>query len=399
VNITLLDSATVPHGAAFWARTMAEQFAARGHRITLLVPPRSPLRDPPPENAALRLVPLRNNYDFGSVAALISHLWRERVDVFLFQGSRGIRLGGLAALLAGVPGVARVGIGGGLKATAYDLWLCRRAVAHFIANATAIQQELAGLPWVGPQRVTRIYNGIDLDAFRRASVQAFRRSDRLVPNPRTPERPNANLRQGLRIPSNAPVIAVVARLQAHKGHEDLFRCLPGLWAQFPALRVLVAGQGPHEAHLRRVVAGLQAEDRVRFLGHCDDVQPVLEAADLFVLPSHREGLPNAVLEAMAMDLPVVAAAADGTGEVVVDGETGLLVPPGDRAALGAAVARLLVDGALRRRLTQDARSHLEAYFSLPRAVEQVETLLWQVARAGKREAEPVLVSADQARRP
>src|SRR4051812_15666858 len=114
--ISLLDSATVPHGAAFWARTMAGELARRGHQVTLLCPPRSPLRDPPPGNGVtLRIVPLRSNYDLASVAALAAHLRRARVEAFLFQGSRGIRLGGLAALLAGVPGVARVGIGGGLK--------------------------------------------------------------------------------------------------------------------------------------------------------------------------------------------------------------------------------------------------------------------------------------------
>jgi glycosyltransferase involved in cell wall biosynthesis len=102
---------------------------------------------------------------------------------------------------------------------------------------------------------------------------------------------------------------------------------------------------------------------------------VLQAADLFVLPSHREGLPNAVLEAMAMGLPVVATAAGGTGEVVVDGVTGLLTPPGDPAALGAAMRRLLEDMALRERLVNGARRHLEERFSLPRAVDQVEALL------------------------
>jgi len=107
---------------------------------------------------------------------------------------------------------------------------------------------------------------------------------------------------------------------------DLIRVLP-------CLRVLVAGQGPHEAHLRAVAESLDGRGRIRFLGHCPDVRPVLAAADLFVLPSHREGLPNAVLEAMAVGVPVVATAVDGTGEVVTDGETGLLVPPHDPDAL------------------------------------------------------------------
>jgi len=312
----------------------------------------------------LRTVPLRSNYDLASVVALASRLRRECAAVFLFQGSRGIRLGGLAAWLAGVPGVARVGIGGGLKSTAYDRWLCRRAVAHFVANAASIEQELLALPWVGPGRVTRIYNGIDLERFRPDAAGEHRRG----------------LRRELGIADEAPVAAVVARLQVHKGHADLFRCLPGLWKKHPELQVLVAGQGPNEAPLRALAGELDGGDRIRFMGHRADVRPVLAAANLFVLPSHREGLPNAVLEAMAMALPVVAAAADGTGEVVVDGETGLLVPPGDVTALRAAITRLLEDAALRDRLTRAARQRLEEQFSLPRAVEQVEALLHRVAR-------------------
>jgi glycosyltransferase involved in cell wall biosynthesis len=378
--IAILDSAMVPHGAAFWARTMTERLAERGHRMTLLVPPRSPLREPPPGfGAALRVVRLRNNFDLGAVLALRGYLRREGAQAFLFQGSRGIRLGGLAALLAGVPGVARVGIGGGLKATAYDRWLCRRAVTHFIANAGSIERELAALPWVGPKRITRIYNGIDLGAFGRSGVG---RSDQ-SPNAQC-SMPNAEcgLRRERGVPEEAPVIAVVARLQAHKGHEDLLRALPALWERVPALRVLLVGQGPHEGRLRAVAAEVGAGERVLFLGHCADVRPALAAADLFVLPSHREGLPNAVLEAMAMDLPVVAAAADGTGEVVLDGETGLLTPPGDIEALSAAIVRLLQDAALRERLVRGARQRLEAQFSLPRAVAQVEALLQSVVWRG-----------------
>jgi glycosyltransferase involved in cell wall biosynthesis len=290
----------------------------------------------------------------------------------------------LAALLAGVPGVARVGIGGGLKATAYDRWLCRRAVAQFIANAGSIERELAKLPWVGAKRVTRIYNGIDLERYgvRRSAFGVGTDKDRPVfAEPNADRRsPIAvpGLRRELGIAEGAPVIAVVARLQAHKGHEDLLRALPGLWERVPALRVLLAGQGPHEGRLRAVAAEVGAGNRVRFLGHCADVRPVLAAADLFVLPSHREGLPNAVLEAMAMELPVVAAAADGTGEVVLDGETGLLTPPGDVEALGAAIARLLDDPALRARLVCGAQQRLAEQFSLPRAVEQVEALLQRV---------------------
>jgi glycosyltransferase involved in cell wall biosynthesis len=356
LRISLLDSATVPHGSAFWARGMAEQLARRGHRVTLFCPPRSPLREPPPGSGViLRSVPLRNNYDLLSVATLVRHLRRERVDAFLFQGTRGVRIGGLAAYHARVPGVVRFGSGEGLKATAYDRWIFRTAVARFIANAASIQQYLAALPWVGPDRVSLIYNGIDRKRFRPTGRR--------------------NLRQQFGIADGVPVLAVVARLQALKGHEDLLRSLPAVWERFPELHVLLAGQGPHEGYLRDLAQRLDTRNRVRFLGHCEDVRPVLEAADLFALPSHKEGLPNSVLEAMAMGLPVVATDAGGTGEIVGDGETGLLVPPGAPSAIAGALCRLLDDNTLRSRLVEGAWTRLDAQFTLTRAVDQVEALL------------------------
>jgi Glycosyl transferase 4-like domain len=140
LNLFMLDSATVPHGAALWAQAVAGQLARRGHRVTLLCPPRSPHRDPPPGfGVGLRTVPLRNNYDLLSVAALCRQLRREKVDVMLFQGTRGIRVAGLAAWLAGVPGVAWVHSSGGLKSTRCDRWLYRRAITHFGVVSDAIE--------------------------------------------------------------------------------------------------------------------------------------------------------------------------------------------------------------------------------------------------------------------
>src|SRR5437879_12555933 len=92
LRVSILDSATVPHGSAFWARGMAEQLARRGHRVTLFCPPRSPLREPPPGSGViLRTVALRNNYDLLSVAALGRHFRCARADVCVVQGVRGIR--------------------------------------------------------------------------------------------------------------------------------------------------------------------------------------------------------------------------------------------------------------------------------------------------------------------
>jgi glycosyltransferase involved in cell wall biosynthesis len=112
-----------------------------------------------------------------------------------------------------------------------------------------------------------------------------------------------------------------------------------------------------------------------------DVRSVLAAADVFVLPSYREGLPNAVLEAMAMEVPVVATDTDGTAEAVLDGETGYLVRPGDPEGLACAVARVLEDDGARASLVCGARRLVRDRFDTERAADELEALLRRVSGA------------------
>ena len=132
-------------------------------------------------------------------------------------------------------------------------------------------------------------------------------------------------------------MVAVGNLYPVKDHATLLRAL----ARLPAARVAIAGRGDQEEPLRRLAAELGLSDRVHLLGLRDDVETVFAAADVFVQPSLSEGLPLAVLEAMANGLPVVATRVGGIPEAVVDGKTGLLVPPGDPAALAAALAAVL----------------------------------------------------------
>jgi glycosyltransferase involved in cell wall biosynthesis len=117
---------------------------------------------------------------------------------------------------------------------------------------------------------------------------------------------------------------------------------------------------------------------VVFAGHRTDVPEILQALDIFVLPSNWEGLPNAVLEAMAAGLPVVATRVGGVPEVVVEGQTGILVPPRDPNALADALLTLLRDPNLRRRMGQAGRQRVQEYFSVDQMVSKTETLYEQL---------------------
>ena len=188
----------------------------------------------------------------------------------------------------------------------------------------------------------------------------------LGPLPTPAER--AAAREALRLRADVPVVAFVGRLSVEKAPEVLLRAVRGT-----ATRILVAGEGP----LREALAAEADPDQVRFLGFLSDVRPVLAAADVLVLPSRTEGLPMAVLEAMAAGLPVVASAVGSLPEVLGDG-AGLLVPPGDVPALRVALERLSVPD-VRAAVAAEARRRVESRYAAATMARSYRELLYQPA--------------------
>ena len=156
----------------------------------------------------------------------------------------------------------------------------------------------------------------------------------------------------------------VGRLRAPKDFRTLLHAMAALDRGTARLRI--AGDGPDRAELEHEIARLGLGSVVELLGTRDDVDELLAGADVFVLSSASEGLPMSVLEAMAAGLPVVASAVGGVPELVRDGETGALVPPGDSAALASALRTIVADPALRERLGEAGRRRAEQEFSLAR---------------------------------
>jgi glycosyltransferase involved in cell wall biosynthesis len=160
-------------------------------------------------------------------------------------------------------------------------------------------------------------------------------------------------------------LVTVGRLQAPKDTLTLVRALAVLGRR--SCEAVIVGDGPDRAAVESEVRRLGLDSVVRLAGVRDDVPELLATADLFVLSSRSEGLPLSILEAMAAGLPVVASSVGGVPEVVVDGETGYLVPPGDPRSLAGAIERLLDDSALRRRLGAAGRIRVAERFDLASA--------------------------------
>ena len=270
------------------------------------------------------------------------------------------------------------------------LWAFRRADAA-VAVSRAVADRLVEEGGVAPGRVRVIHNGVALERFAPSAVLEG-------PAPETvgagagvdaDEAPGADgaeprpaAREALALPPDAPVVLVPAVLRPGKGHETLIAALPRLRERVPGVRVLLAGDGRRRDALEREAARTGVAGAVRFLGHRDDVPRLLRAADVVALPSTRpEALPTALIEAAAAGRPAVGTRVGGTPEVVVHGETGLLVAPGDPDALADALAVLLEDAGRARRLGRAARRRAEERFDLARQIERTLALWREVAGA------------------
>jgi len=198
------------------------------------------------------------------------------------------------------------------------------------------------------------------------------RRDRLhiVPNamaaaPFVPKEEVSALRDRLALPPATRVILSVGRLSSEKGHADLLAAMRLLLRDHPqlAIKLILVGDGIERPSLERTAAAPDLASSVIFAGQCSNVWPYYSLADVFVLPSHSEGSPNALLEAMSAGVPIVATKVGGVPETVEDGRSALLLPPSEPAAMASALARVLNDPALATRLAANASERLEKRFS------------------------------------
>jgi glycosyltransferase involved in cell wall biosynthesis len=218
---------------------------------------------------------------------------------------------------------------------------------RYIAVSEGVAKRMRDRLGVSEGKVLVVYNGIDAEG--------------------DPAPSGDGLRTRIAGRSDRPIVLTVARLDTQKGHPYLLAAA----AEIPHAVFALVGEGGEQAALESQARALGIAERVRFLGHRDDVPELLAACDVFVLPSLYEGLPLSVLEAMAAAKPVVATAIEGTGEAVVDGVTGLLVPPADPARLAGAIRALLADGTLASRMGEEGRARVRREFSLRKMIDGV----------------------------
>jgi glycosyltransferase involved in cell wall biosynthesis len=238
-----------------------------------------------------------------------------------------------------------------------------------IAVSNPLRDTLAGRGY-RPDRLVVIENGLDVDLVDSRLGSARERG--------------SWLRREIGAPDESLLIICAARLHPVKRQDVLIEalgCLPE--AAGRPVHLVLAGDGGERAALETLAARV-APGRVHVLGMRGDVPDLLAQADAFALASRMEGLPISVLEAMLAELPVVASRVGGLADAVADGETGLLVPSGDARALADALARVLGDAGLRRRMGEAGRRRVRERFSLAGMVERTAAVYDELVNASSR---------------
>jgi len=315
----------------------------------------------------------RSNWELTAVFRLARFMRRRGVDIVHTHLFVGGVFGRLAALLAGVPITITT------EQNAYapghlpprSQIVADALLARFTDRLVAVSQGardyLVQVERVSPAKIRVVPNAIPWpEPVCPADVEAARRD--------------------LGAGGRSPLLGTVARLTVQKGLSYLLQALSTLRARFPGIYCVIVGDGPLRSDLESLAVRLGLEDHVRFCGLRRDVPAILQSLDLFVLPSLFEGLPVALLEAMAAGRPVVATRVAGSSEVIEDGVNGRLVPPADAAALAEAMAELLDDPEQAQALARRGQEIVRQRYTIDRVTEAYERLYEELleAKAGIR---------------
>jgi glycosyltransferase involved in cell wall biosynthesis len=337
----------------------AQGLIGRGHRVTLLCPPEARIyAEAPAWKIPVVALPIARKRPAG-VKALFQWLKRNRCDVVSAHSSTDSWLSAIAllALNRPFPMVRTRHISAPVPRNRLTRWLYTSASARIVTTGEALKKELVERNGYPAARIDSVPTGID--------AQRFAPGDRVA------------ARTGLGLPAAGTLAGIVATLRSWKGHRYLVEAMAALPE---AVGLAIVGDGPQREALEALVDKLGLRSRVRFAGNQRDVLPWLQALDIFVLPSYaNEGVPQALVQAMMTGLPCVTTHAGSIAELAVHEQTALVVPPQDVPALRAALARLLEDASLRKRLGTAARQHCAERYSYDRMLERMEAIYRQAS--------------------
>ncbi len=363
MKILLSEASTVKGGQELAIMRQAVGLQKRGHEVMLLLHPGSPIEHLAHQwHVRSTSVPMAR-LTIASCRQFRRVLARERPDILHVNSSRDSWLGALAARAVSprIKVVKSRHISVPLNRNLPTRILYRHLFDYVIGTGgPSTLRDLVERDGLSPARTEAFPIGIDLARHE-------------------PGRPHEDLRGTLGLDPDHRLVGIVSYLRAYKGHRYFIEAAARLLPRLHDVTFLIVGEGPDEDVIRRHIVQAGLTERVRMLGFRPDLLNVLRSLDVFVIPSiEGDTIPQVLIEAMAVGLPVISTTTGSIPDVVLDGHTGLIVPPRDSARLAERIDELLRNPPLRRHLAANAHRHITEHYSLDRMLDRLEQVYRQV---------------------
>ncbi len=344
-------------GMESWVEQLVTRLPAERFQVEALCPFESAFTDRlRTAGIDVTIVPMPESPLWDSIQAATTLVKSQHIDLLHAHLPNAHVLAGLVGRLTGRPVLTTIH---GRQMTTLDLEVHRTCSTHVSVVCRHSHFHALALG-AAPELLSCETNGVDTDRFQPA------------------ERRSRVLRDALRLDDAVPLVGFIGRLSPEKGPEVFVRAAMLLKALHPPAHCVLVGEGPMEAGLRQLVKKLRLSGHVHFAGLVRDMPAVYQDLDLTISSSHSEAMPLAVMEAMSSGLPVVAARVGGVPEIVVHGQTGWLVGPGDFEDIASRAAGLLADPAARADMGQHARTHALARLGTQASTARVEQLMTRI---------------------
>lgn len=354
LKILFANSIQMFAGGEIWMLSTMQELRNRGHEITLLCRPDTELaRRAQALNFNLLQLPIRGDFDPLTIFHISRFLKKNKIDIILTNMDKELRLCGMAAKFVKPRPVviSRRGIDYPLKNKIHYRFSCNRLAGFIVANSESTKRSLLkNAPWLNPDRIQVIYNGINPDKYQPENTRSLRSEFNLAPN--------------------APLIGFVGQLDERKGIDNLLPAFKKVTQEIPDAVLLMVGTGVMQQRIETFIMQNRLERNIRLVGFRNDIQNIMRTIDVLVLPSWWEGFGIVIIEAMAAEKPVITTNVSSMPEIVIHQETGLVVPIKDEEQLFRAMLELVQNPEKARRMGKRGCEVVMAKFTISGMIDQ-----------------------------
>jgi glycosyltransferase involved in cell wall biosynthesis len=379
IKILLVIDGILFGGGARGFMQLAKGLIGHGYKVFVACVPSGELA-PLLKAVGIEVLPVdfKSKNVLGDIYQLYGHLRIHTIDIVHSQGGRADFYSRMAAKM--LKSKVKIMSTIQMPVKGYDVGVLRKGAYHFfdrfseryvdrfIVVSEVLRETLLSSHKILPDKVIKIYNGIELDEYR--------------PNGKEVRSQKSEVRREFGLAKNVPVIGAIGRMVWQKGFEYLIECVPEIVRMYPDAKILLVGDGLLRERLEALSEQLRVRDNVIFTGFRSDIKEILSAIDILVIPSLLEGFPMITLEGMAMAKPIVATNIAGITEQITDGVNGILVPPKDPSDIVKAVIRVLNDRETARTMGLAARKKVEQEFSVEKMISETEKVYLSLLKAG-----------------